>query len=220
MFISRKIRKFNKEAFGFMRFKRLEDAINAIRKLNGFPVRGRMLKVLMARYSKDGISFKRKNHNAEDPGYRRIINSSFRDHRKYSDVLMGEQQKSSTAVRGTNVIPIMFTINAAENKKTVKLLDYAIPAKNTEVMNLANTSALVSASSASVKGMYSLSPTKNLIVFECENDANEDSDLWNVFDDNRRWSEGELYDDRLVWLDYYGIHPKCWSMENVRKIGE
>ena len=104
------------------------------------------------------------------------------------------------------------------------MLEHAIIAEKTEVLNLAQTAAMVSASSASIKGMYSLSPKKVLIVFECENDAenavNEDSDLWNVFDDTRRWSEGELYDDRLVWLDCYGIHPKCWSMENVRNIGE
>ena len=29
-----------------------------------------------------------------------------------------------------------------------------------------------------------------------------------------------MFDDRLVWLEFYGIHPKCWTMENVRKIGE
>ena len=43
--------------------------------------------------------------------------------------------------------------------------------------------------------------------------------LWNVFDDIRLWSEGEMFDDRLVWIECYGIHSKCWTKENVRKIG-
>ena len=48
----------------------------------------------------------------------------------------------------------------------------------------------------------------------------EDSSLWNLFDNVRLWSKGEMFDDRLVWIECYGIHPKCWSEENVRKIGE
>ena len=61
--------------------------------------------------------------------------------------------------------------------------------------------------------MYSLSPTKILLVFDCKNEAmyvvSVDSPLWDVFDDVRMWSEGDMFDDRLVWLEFYGIHPKC-----------
>ena len=39
------------------------------------------------------------------------------------------------------------------------------------------------------------------------------------FDDVRLWSKGDNFDDRLVWLECYGIHLKCWTMDNVRKIG-
>ena len=47
-----------------------------------------------------------------------------------------------------------------------------------------------------------------------------DSLLWNIFDDIRMWSEGEFLDDRLVWIDCIGLHPLCYSTENLRKIGE
>ena len=47
-----------------------------------------------------------------------------------------------------------------------------------------------------------------------------DSLLWNIFDDIRMWSEGEFLDDRLVWIDFIGMHPLCYSMENLKKIGE
>ena len=41
-----------------------------------------------------------------------------------------------------------------------------------------------------------------------------------MFDDIRLWSEGDRFDDRIVWIECYGIHPICWSEENVRRIGE
>ena len=75
-----------------------------------------------------------------------------------------------------------------------------------------------------VKGVFSLSPTKILIVFDSKHEAEIvaaiGSEYWNVFDDIRIWSEGEYFDNRIVWLECFGIHPKCWSEENVRKIGE
>ena len=81
-FISKKIRKFIKEAFGFVRFRRtLQDAINAIRELNGLPVRGLRLRISMARYNKGGTSLKLKNTTKEVPYYgnRWIKNTSFRE---------------------------------------------------------------------------------------------------------------------------------------------
>ena len=52
------------------------------------------------------------------------------------------------------------------------------------------------------------------------NAVSSSSELWSVFDDVRLWSEGEYFDDRLVWFECFGIHPSCWTMDNVRKIGE
>ena len=100
------------------------------------------------------------------------------------------------------VISISFTFNAAENREIASNLEHTIIVEKTEVINLAQTASEVYACSNFVKCMYSLSPTKVLIVFECQNDAanvvNVDSDMWNVFDDVRFWSEGEMFDDRLV----------------------
>ena len=104
------------------------------------------------------------------------------------------------------------------------MLERAIIVENTEVINLAQMKLEVDATSILVKGMFSLSPTKILIIFDSKEDASNaaslDGPLWNVFDDVRVWSEGELFDDRLVCIECIGIHPKCWSMENVRRIGE
>ena len=148
---------------------------------------------------------------------------SFRDHRKYSEVLTGKQLTPKDD-EVTNAIPICFTLKAAENKDVGKMLDHAIIAENTEVINLAQSEIEVSTMLKSVKGMFSLSPIKILIVFESKSEAAKaisvNSKLWNIFDDIRLWSEGDMFDNRLIWIECYGIHPKCWSKENVRRIGE
>ena len=91
-------------------------------------------------------------------------------------------------------------------------------------LNLSCIQSEVPAMVDSVQGMYSLSPTKILIVFLCKENVNSamstNSPLWKLFDDVRPWSEGEQFDDRLVWIDCFGIHPVCWSLDNIRRIGE
>ena len=178
----------------------------------------------MAKYNKGGASFNNQPPVSRVLSNREIRNPSFRDQRKYSDVLIGKQQLVSKADEGSKTIPICFTLNVSENRELTSMLGRAVIAENTGVINLDQTETKVSAISASVKSMYSLSTTKILLVFECKNDATNvvslDSPLWNVFDNVRIWSEGEMFDDRIVWLECFGIHPKCWSKENVRAIGE
>ena len=103
------------------------------------------------------------------------------------------------------------------------MLKKAVIAENTEAIPIQQFRSKLSTCKG-IHGILSLSPTKMLIVFDSTNDAiaavNEDSPLWNVFDDVRMWSEGESFDDRLVWVECVGIHPLCWSKENLRLIGE
>ena len=125
---------------------------------------------------------------------------------------------------GIKTIPIYLTIEASENKEIVKMLNQAIIAENTDVINIKKAEKEVAAVSRYVKGMFLLSPTKMLIVFDDKNKVSKavsvGSSLWNVFDDIRPLLEGEYFDDRLVWIECYGTHPKCWTKDNVRKIGE
>ncbi|CAO2827669.1 unnamed protein product [Amaranthus hypochondriacus] len=63
-----------------------------------------------------------------------------------------------------------------------------------------------------------------MFSFVSKNDVavalDEKSIFWKMFDNVRQWSEGERFDERLVWLECFGIHPKCYSLENVKKLGE
>ena len=157
-------------------------------------------------------------------GDRKIRNLALRDHRKYIDVLMGNKQSASKEDDGTKTMPICFTIDAAENVKITNTMNQAIIAENSEIINITKATKDVAALSKHIKGMYYLSPTRILIVFECMdevvNAVSKESALWSIFDDIRPRSEGEQFDDRLVWLECYGLHPKCWSKENVKRIGQ
>ena len=67
-------------------------------------------------------------------------------------------------------------------------------------------------------------PTKFLLILksnEMVNEVlNENNPLWGIFNEIHPWYCGELLDDRLVWLECYGIPPLLWCKENLKTIGE
>lgn len=72
--------------------------------------------------------------------------------------------------------------------------------------------------------MSSLSHSKLLLFFDNETELlkalDKTSALWKIFMEVRRWSEEEDYSERVTWIECFGIHPKCWSFENINAIGE
>ena len=104
------------------------------------------------------------------------------------------------------------------------MLDNAIVVENSIVIDPKRVKSQITASVPDVKDVFSLAPTKVLVVFKSKLGVDlavaEESGLWNMFDDVRTWSEGEMLDDRIVCLECFGIHPKCCSEDNLRRIGE
>ena len=246
VFISAKTRKNKNEDFGFVRYKTVREAEDAISRLNEHGVRGRKLRVSMAKYGKDGgpisnvrtfLQNQRETFSEEKAGQQgrrstvtlnRNRRPAFRDGRRYSDVVAGVRKQmedlKAELEQKVNVIPVTHSINVSEDGKIASLLKMAIVAENSEVINIPLIQSQISECDVKVTGMFSLSPTKLLIVFDCELDAKNaleiDSPLWNVFDNVRLWCEGEFFDDRLVWIDCIGIHPLCCSKKNLKSIGE
>lgn len=101
---------------------------------------------------------------------------------------------------------------------------FAIVAESSQPISLSKITTHIKASKNAISGMNLLSPCQLLLFFKSESDVDvalsEESDLWCIFDDLHRWSEGEIFSDRLVWLECFELHPKCWSLENARTIGE
>ena len=113
LFISAKTRRYKNENFGFVRFNDLTEAEEAISVLNGYAVRGRKLWVAMAKYGKDGIPVGNRISNVEkeqmkmngsgtgkkqdeknsDCFRNRNTKHTFRDGRRYSDVVAGIQKQ-------------------------------------------------------------------------------------------------------------------------------
>ena len=230
LFISAKTRKYTKACFGFVRYGSLAEASKAITELNDFTIQGKNLQVALAKYEKDGspVSLSSENTNKSEAKARKISNPAFRDSRRYSEVVAGAQKQRSKLelkmAEEEHVIPVTHSLKVSENVQNAGLLQMAIIAENTEVVQLQQIRDDVADSKVNETGLFSLSPTKILITFSCEIDArnavNMDSPLWEVFDDITMWSEGEFFDDRLVWIDCIGIHPLCYSKENLKKIGE
>lgn len=226
VFISKKSRKSTKDAFGFVRFRTLDDAETAMRKIDGFSVLGKNQKVSFARYNRNGSMFE-NNPNICDQlrtTHRRIQNPSFRDSRKYRDVVMGVKQRPPPSDQVTNTIPILFSINVDESLDMATKLKHAIIAECSNGLDLSKVDSFINQSGLPVMGLHTLSTTKILMSFESVEESEmaikEDSVLWQFFDDIRMWSDGESFDDRLIWLDCFGIHPKVWSLDTIRNIGE
>ena len=55
VYVSQKRRRFNNYRFGFVRFKKLEEARNVVKNLNGARIRGRRIKVSFVKYDKNGM---------------------------------------------------------------------------------------------------------------------------------------------------------------------
>ncbi|CAO2841405.1 unnamed protein product [Amaranthus hypochondriacus] len=55
---------------------------------------------------------------------------------------------------------------------------------------------------------------------ELLNAIEEELPLWKYFSNVFWWAEGDSYNVRDAWIECFGIHPKCWSFENVKRIGE
>ena len=230
LFISAKTRKYTKACFGFVRYGSFAEASKAITELNEFTIQGKQLTVALAKYEKDGtpVSLAPEKAKKSEAKTRKISNPAYRDSRRYSEVVAGAQKQrrdlESKMAEEEHVIPVTHSLKVSENVQNAGLLQMAIIAENTEVFQLPQIRATVAASKVNETGLFLLSPTKLLITFCCEIDArnavNMDSPLWDVFDDIRMWSEGEFFDDRLVWIDCIGLHPLCYSKENLKIIGE
>ena len=185
VFISRKVRKHSKAACGFVRFQRREEVMAAMRNLDGFLVKGNRILVSLAKYNRDGMSLSKLINPSKLNLHRRrlIKNSSFRDSRRYSEVLKGEIKNPMSEQVG-NVIPVLFSLEIPENQVVVKMLKHAVVAEIVEATDHSLLLSKVNAWKFPVAGMKSLTLTKLLLHFSSEEEAIkaivDGCDLWNT----------------------------------------
>ena len=78
-FVSRKVRKARSDPFGFVRFNKLQEAMNAINMFDGCIIQGAKLRVSMAKYNKGGstVSIHKPGVEKQNARSRKIINPAF-----------------------------------------------------------------------------------------------------------------------------------------------
>ncbi|CAO2814079.1 unnamed protein product [Amaranthus hypochondriacus] len=232
-FISRKNRKNNKLAFGFVRYKHGAQAEDAILNLDGHPFFGLKIKVSLARFGKDGSPLPQAQHegSGKPKEYGPFFSPALRVNRRFSGVNLGRINVDSMLVNNDGVaknkesdMKTQVTLNIHENPAMVSHLNLAIVVDLEKPSDVKKVESLISENDMAVSCISSLSPSKVALFFDDEPSLRlaleEDSPLRRVFTDIRRWSDNELFSERLVWLQCIGVHPKCWGPENFKKIGE
>lgn len=211
-FISRKTRKNNKLAFGFVRYKNGGYAEKAIKHLDGQTFFGLTIKVSLAKYGKGGRPLPQV-HN-----------------RRYSDVLLSRAKPVYTPVN-TDRIPkqkekenkTQVSIFLHENPGMVTRLNQAIIVELEQPYEVKDLESVLTGNDMNAVCISALSPFKVAVFFDDDLSLmlalKPDSPLRRAFADVRRWSDKEQYNERLAWLECVGVHPTCWGSENFKKIG-
>ncbi|CAO2817552.1 unnamed protein product [Amaranthus hypochondriacus] len=225
VFVSKKIRKSCRDAFGFVKFKKSKDAQTAIIKLNGHVIKNSKIKVTVARYGRDGKEVQKKGsgvNQVEVPSKQRrgIEYPSHRDGRKYAEVVTSARKPPQPAT----VTPVQYSLKVTGDPIMADKLTRAAVVEYEDETSPKQAAAMVVDSNVPFAYISAISPLKLILFFETEKEvceAIEDtSPLWDSFVDVRRWTKEECLKERLVWIECRGIHPIWWNYENLKMIGE
>ncbi|CAO2827764.1 unnamed protein product [Amaranthus hypochondriacus] len=241
-YISKKVRMNTSDGFGFVRYRKMEDARRAVEKFNGHTIKGLKLSVSFARYDKNGRSFKSRASKLGMNNYVAgtkvgIRYPSFRDKRQYVEVVKGKQiiKEGQNMNISPNKNPTLDkeentgnheqeTLKVAENPTMAERLERAIVVEFEESLDMTQAASIISGTNLTYACMSSLLPFKIILFFENETALKEaiddSSPLRASFTVVRRWSKYEKYMDRITWIECVGFHPKCWSYDNFMKLGE
>ncbi|CAO2821105.1 unnamed protein product [Amaranthus hypochondriacus] len=254
VYISSKLRKYSKDAFGFVRYAKKEEAFLAINKLDGVEIKRKRIKVTLAKYNKYGKNYPvvRLENRTQPPKQKPIKFPSFRDERRYSDVVNGKQRiresvsdvrnkdpngeqgrrsvgngVNTPAVTETRVSswPLLrFSLKVAQNDTLASRMRLAIMGELKQGESLKKAALLIVESNLNVEWVSSIAHNTLLVFFRREEDRcsalDSSSIIWTVLSKVRNWDDTQCPTDRMVWIECNGLHPKCWSPENYKSIGE
>lgn len=178
----------------------------------------------MAKYQKGGKTVAVK-HTLEHDVNHRITHPAHRDHRRYSEVLVGKLNKATAMEREAEFDKtVQVPLKVYENPVMVNKLYLAVVVELEPSTNVKQPVSSLTGTDVPFVCTSSLSPSKIVLFYENELSLKSaiegTSPLRELFADVRRWSEEERYIERLAWLDRVAMHPKCWSFENFRRIGK
>ncbi|CAO2834640.1 unnamed protein product [Amaranthus hypochondriacus] len=223
IFISRKRRPANSNAFGFVRFNKSEDARVAIEKLNGRIIKGKKMAVTIAKYNRAESRGQnpRPQSKAQPVKKHRIITPANRDSRMYVDVVRGskrgENHVQGKMTENRDVFSVQENVNMSEKLKMAVVLEIK---GEKEAYTVAKT---IEAAHLPIKFASLLSPNELILFMDEEQNINialeKESILWQL-GKPYRWSDESFGKSRTTWVECEGIHPKWVSYENLVRLGE
>ena len=101
VYVSKKTRQFNSSKFGFVRYKKLEEARRAVRNMDGAMIKGRKLKVFFAKYDKyrgrrNDSAMAENTKVTESDGDEEKHGAKIRDGISFKDVVEGHPENAKT----------------------------------------------------------------------------------------------------------------------------
>ncbi|CAO2834768.1 unnamed protein product [Amaranthus hypochondriacus] len=128
-------------------------------------------------------------------------------------------QSNKTKKKDNSITTVQIEINQAMESK----LKLAAVVVFETAMDPKKVVSMISGTSINLSYLSSISPSKMVLFFERETDLefalDTNSPLRRLFHDVRKWTNKEDIDERLTWIVCCGLHPLCWSLENLEKIG-
>ncbi|CAO2813871.1 unnamed protein product [Amaranthus hypochondriacus] len=119
--------------------------------------------------------------------------------------------------------PKQVPVQIHENSVMTQKLQYAIVVEDEQLPVCMNVTETFENLNLNVVCLSSLSPYKIIVFLEDEMDVkealDEKSPLRNMFSAVRKWTDDEFSKERLVWIECFGLHPKCWGHDNFSLIG-
>ena len=199
------------ERFGFVRFRKIQEAHACIRRFNGATVRGNKIQVAMARpknRQKGPVSAERSRSTQK---------WQVRNGNKGGET---PREADSQHVEQSCMISLL-------GEKNVSIEEWLTRTLVCTTMESRDLAALASAISDGV-GQYikvaALSCHKFLLTFptleEMELALDNQIELEQWFVEIKRWGTEEVCDSRRVWLYIMGVPPHGWLWENFKQIAE
>lgn len=130
------------------------------------------------------------------------------------------------AVGGSDdyTVPVDKVLTVIEISTMSNRLERAVVVEYDRSVSSSKAVSLAVASNDQFVCLSSLSPFKLILFFDTESEMRNAIDvaspLWTHFTKVRRWEDGEECGERVAVVECVGIHPKCWSLANITKIGE
>ena len=221
----------NNARYGFVRFRREDEANRSISLLNNAVIRGRIISVSRARNEKRSPQHQYNKHPLRErlhPQHKVWKRKNNQQNQVWRRV---QKQKAKSGVRNayTGVTEIneecqlhKIALEGILNEEFTEWLARSLVCTTEEPRDLATLASAINSGFGLCSKICALSSLKFILTFptmaQMEESLNnhEELDIW--FNNITRWSIDDSCETRRVWVEVFGIPPCGWCWENFDKI--